>query len=129
MYFTTFVRRKLCTPKKKIRLNHYKNLYNRIDCTKSSNKTRKVPKGYIGLYVGEERKRYEVPAKYLSLPAFQELIVQLQADELEAKFFDSWKAYFSFIFLFFFWREGLSILFLDLCLHLFSFLFIIKPSN
>ena len=85
MYFTTFVRRKLCTPKKKIRLNHYKNLYNRIDCTKSTNKTRKVPKGYIGLYVGEERKRYEVPVKYLSLPAFQELIVQSQADELEPK--------------------------------------------
>ena len=67
---------------KKIGLNHSKNSYNRIDSTKSS-KTRKVPKGYIGLYVGEEKKRYEIPVKYLSLPAFQELIVQSQADELE----------------------------------------------
>ena len=70
---------------KKKSLNHSKNSYNRIDCTKSSNKTRKVPKGYIGLYVGEEKKRYEIPVKYLSLPAFQELIVQSQADELEPK--------------------------------------------
>ena len=67
---------------KKIGLNHSKNSYNRIDSTKSS-KTRKVPKGYIGLYVGEEKKKYEIPVKYLSLPAFQELIVQSQADELE----------------------------------------------
>uniref|UniRef100_A0A7N2RB60 Uncharacterized protein n=1 Tax=Quercus lobata TaxID=97700 RepID=A0A7N2RB60_QUELO len=44
-----------------------------------------TPLGYIGLYVGEERKRYEVLVKYLSLPAFEELIVQSQADELEAK--------------------------------------------
>ena len=35
--------------------------------------------------MGEERKRYEVPGKYLSLPAFQELIVQSEADELEPK--------------------------------------------
>ena len=69
---------------KKIGLNHSKNSYNGIDSTKSS-KTRKVPNGYIGLYVGEEKKRYEIPVKYLSLPAFQELIVQSQADELEPK--------------------------------------------
>ena len=80
----TFVRRKISTFIKKIGLNHSKNSYNGIDSTKSS-KTRKVPKGYIGLYVGEEKKRYEIPVKYLSLPAFQELIVQSQADELEPK--------------------------------------------
>ena len=80
----TFVRRKISTLIKKIGLNHSKNSYNGIDSTKSS-KTRKVPKGYIGLYVGEEKKRYEIPVKYLSLPAFQELIVQSQADELEPK--------------------------------------------
>ncbi|KAK7834553.1 auxin-induced protein 10a5 [Quercus suber] len=85
MYFScTFVRRKISMFFKKIGLNHSKNSYNRIDSTKSS-KTRKVPKGYIDLYVGEEMKRYEIPVKYLSLPAFQELIVQSQADELEPK--------------------------------------------
>ena len=80
----TFVRRKISMFMKKKSLNHSKNSYNRIDSTKSS-KTRKVPKGYIGLYVGEKKKRYEIPVKYLSLPAFQELIVQSQADELEPK--------------------------------------------
>ncbi|KAM4077529.1 hypothetical protein ACJW30_12G144800 [Castanea mollissima] len=80
----TFVGRKIIMFMKKIGLNHSKNSYNRIDSTKSS-KTRKVPEGYIGLYVGEEKKRYEIPLKYLSLPAFQELIVQSQADELEPK--------------------------------------------
>ena len=35
--------------------------------------------------MGEEKKKYEIPVKYLSLPAFQELIVQSQADELEPK--------------------------------------------
>ena len=80
----TFVRRKISMFIKKIGLNHSKNSYNGIDSTKSS-KTRKVPNGYIGLYVGEEKKRYEIPVKYLSLPAFQELIVQSQADELEPK--------------------------------------------
>ena len=85
MYFTIlFVRRKISMLMKKLGSNHFKNLYIRIGSTESP-KTRKVPKGYIGLYVGEERKRYEVPVKYLSLPAFQELIVQSQADELEAK--------------------------------------------
>ncbi|KAF3951529.1 hypothetical protein CMV_022831 [Castanea mollissima] len=80
----TFVRREISMFMKNIGLNHSKNSYNRIDSTKSS-KTRKVPKGYIGLYVGEEKKRYEIPVKYLSLPAIQELIVQSQADELEPK--------------------------------------------
>ncbi|KAM4070175.1 hypothetical protein ACB094_12G144700 [Castanea mollissima] len=80
----TFVRREISMFMKKIGLNHCKNSYNRIDSTKSS-KTRKVTKGYIGLYVGEEKKRYEIPVKYLSLPAIQELIVQSQADELEPK--------------------------------------------
>ncbi|XP_023905913.2 auxin-responsive protein SAUR20-like [Quercus suber] len=85
MYFTTFARRKISMLMKKLGLfSHSKNSYNRIDSTESS-KTCKVLKGHIGMYVGEERKRYEVPVKYLSLPAFQELFVQSQEDELEAK--------------------------------------------
>ena len=85
MYFTTFARRKISMLMKKLGLfSHSKKSYNRIDSTESS-KTRKVLKGHIGMYVGEERKRYEVPVKYLSLPAFQELFVQSQEDELEAK--------------------------------------------
>ena len=69
---------------KKLGLNHSKNSCYRIDSTQSS-KTHKVPKGYIAVYVGEERKRYEVGVKYLSLPEFQELIVQSHADEIEPK--------------------------------------------
>ncbi|KAK7825377.1 auxin-induced protein 10a5 [Quercus suber] len=85
MYFTTFARRKISMLMKKLGLfSHSKNSYNRIGSTESS-KTRKVLKGHIGMYVGEERKRYEVPVKYLSLPAFQELFVHLQEDELQAK--------------------------------------------
>ena len=65
MYFTIlFVRRKISMLMKKLGSNHFKNSYIGIDSTKSP-ETRKVPKGYIGLYVGEERKRYEVPVKYL----------------------------------------------------------------
>ena len=64
-------------------------IYRSTGQTNTASGTGLTPLSYITLYVGEERKRYEVPAKYLSLPAFQELIVQLQADELEAKFFDS----------------------------------------
>lgn len=43
--------------------------------TKNANQ---VQKGYVAMYVGEERKRYEVPVKYLSLPKFQELMMNSQ---------------------------------------------------
>ncbi|PON99970.1 Small auxin-up RNA [Trema orientale] len=38
-------------------------------------KSTTIPKGYIAVYVGEDRKkRYVVPISYLNEPAFQELL-------------------------------------------------------
>ncbi|KAL4375915.1 hypothetical protein GQ457_02G042380 [Hibiscus cannabinus] len=36
-------------------------------------------------YVGQEAKRFEVPIKYLSCAAFQELLIRSHADDLDAK--------------------------------------------
>ena len=48
-------------------------------------KTFRAQKGHVTIYVRNLEKRYEVPLKYLSLPSFQELIVQSQPDELDIK--------------------------------------------
>lgn len=48
-------------------------------------KTVKIRRGYVGIYVGEEAKRYEVPVKYLLFPPFQELMKQSEDDELDFK--------------------------------------------
>ncbi|KAK6266241.1 hypothetical protein QUC31_017078 [Theobroma cacao] len=37
------------------------------------------------MYVGEKAKRYEVPIRYLSSPAFQELLMRSQDDDLDTK--------------------------------------------
>ncbi|WRX20276.1 Small auxin-up RNA - like 10 [Theobroma cacao] len=42
-------------------------------------------RGYVAMYVGEKAKRYEVPIKYLSSPAFQELLMRSQDDDLDTK--------------------------------------------
>ncbi|XVF29401.1 hypothetical protein REPUB_Repub15cG0118000 [Reevesia pubescens] len=42
-------------------------------------------RGYVPMYVGKEAKRYEVPIKYLSSPAFQELLIRSRDDDLETK--------------------------------------------
>ncbi|GMI92968.1 hypothetical protein HRI_002966100 [Hibiscus trionum] len=42
-------------------------------------------RGYVPIYVGKETKRFEVPIKYLSSAAFQELLVWSQGDDLDAK--------------------------------------------
>ncbi|KAE8673880.1 Cysteinyl-tRNA synthetase, class Ia family protein, ARATH isoform 1 [Hibiscus syriacus] len=43
-------------------------------------------RAYVPVYVGEEAKRFEVPIKYLSRAAFQELLVRTQGDNgLDAK--------------------------------------------
>ncbi|KAK8663468.1 hypothetical protein V6N13_083286 [Hibiscus sabdariffa] len=42
-------------------------------------------RGYVAIYVGQEAKRFEVPIKYLSCAAFQELLIRSHADDLDAK--------------------------------------------
>ncbi|KAK8556354.1 hypothetical protein V6N13_064391 [Hibiscus sabdariffa] len=42
-------------------------------------------RGYVAIYVGQEAKRFEVPIKYLSCVAFQELLNRSHADDLDAK--------------------------------------------
>ncbi|CAL1405237.1 unnamed protein product [Linum trigynum] len=37
---------------------------------------RRRRRGYIGMYVGEEARRYEVPVKSLAKPSVQELLVR-----------------------------------------------------
>jgi SAUR family protein len=88
MHSKTSVRRKICTLGKKLFFSQSKKSYEQLDQSAkmiSSSKTRKVRKGYVAVYVGEEQKRYEVPLKYLSLPCFQDLIVQAEPEVLEPK--------------------------------------------
>ena len=42
-------------------------------------------KGHVAVYVGKEKKRYELPVKYLSHHAIQDLMVQSQHGDLEPK--------------------------------------------
>lgn len=48
-------------------------------------KSEKPKKGYVPLSVGEERKKYQVPLKYLSDPIIQLLIKKSQPDVFDAK--------------------------------------------
>ncbi|CAB4320263.1 unnamed protein product [Prunus armeniaca] len=52
-------------------------------CKSHSKKHGVAPKGYIPVYV--EGKRYKVPLKYLSRPAFQKLLQKSQTDVLDPK--------------------------------------------
>jgi SAUR family protein len=87
MYSTSFVQRKICTLAKKLCFSgHSKNSYEQPDqSAKMSSRAGKVRKGCVAVYVGEEKRRYEVPVKYLSLPTFQDLMVQAEPVELEPK--------------------------------------------
>ncbi|VVA36330.1 PREDICTED: auxin-responsive [Prunus dulcis] len=44
-----------------------------------------VPKGYIDVYLGKERKSYRVPLNYLLYPTFEKLIKKSQTDVLDPK--------------------------------------------
>ncbi|XWS22215.1 hypothetical protein CRYUN_Cryun29cG0015200 [Craigia yunnanensis] len=60
------------------------NSYNRLVEAEDA-KSLQARRGYVAMYVGKEAKRYEVPIKYLSSPAFQELLIRSQDDDLETK--------------------------------------------
>ncbi|KAB1224620.1 Auxin-induced protein X15 [Morella rubra] len=62
--------------------SHPRNPYSQLGKPEKENTVR-AKKGHVMMYVGKVGKRYEVPLKYLSLPAFQELIDQSQPDELD----------------------------------------------
>ncbi|KAK3198842.1 hypothetical protein Dsin_022257 [Dipteronia sinensis] len=64
--------------------NSYKRLANADDEKKSAQKL-EVARGCVAMYVGDERKRYQVPLIYLSLPKFQELIKTSQEDAYDIK--------------------------------------------
>ncbi|GLT55319.1 hypothetical protein SLA2020_284530 [Shorea laevis] len=70
-----------------IDLIHPKNRRERLTKAEKakSNGAVRVPKGHVALYVGKEKKRYEVPVKYLSLPSFEQLLAQSQPNELDIK--------------------------------------------
>ncbi|OMP05257.1 Auxin responsive SAUR protein [Corchorus olitorius] len=36
--------------------------------------SKKVPKGYFAVYVGENQKRFVIPVSYLNQPLFQDLL-------------------------------------------------------
>ncbi|KAI9180895.1 hypothetical protein LWI28_009178 [Acer negundo] len=44
-----------------------------------------LARGCVAIYVGQDRKRYQVPLKYLSLPSFQQLINTSQGDVFDVK--------------------------------------------
>lgn len=72
-------RRNLCGFFRKLRLTESDNAYRRFD----GNRDRQVRKGHVAVYVGEERKRYEIPVKYLALAEFKELMMLSQEDSFD----------------------------------------------
>ncbi|KAK0601408.1 hypothetical protein LWI29_023994 [Acer saccharum] len=48
-------------------------------------KSLRFARGCVAMYVCDERKRYQVPLIYLSLPKFQELIKTSQGDAFDVK--------------------------------------------
>uniref|UniRef100_A0A2N9HW13 Uncharacterized protein n=1 Tax=Fagus sylvatica TaxID=28930 RepID=A0A2N9HW13_FAGSY len=60
---------------------HSKNTYKELHRKDEKAKTNKVSrKGHVALYVGKEKKRYEVPVKYLLHPSIQKLMIRSQHD-------------------------------------------------
>ncbi|XP_054776948.1 auxin-induced protein 15A-like [Prosopis cineraria] len=46
----------------------------------AASKSGEVPKGYLGVYVGEKMKRFVIPISYLNQPSFQELLNQAEEE-------------------------------------------------
>nr|KJB84265.1 hypothetical protein B456_N014500 [Gossypium raimondii] len=42
--------------------------------------SKKVPKGYFAVYVGENQKRFVIPVSFLSQPLFQDLLGMSQEE-------------------------------------------------
>ncbi|KAK2649464.1 hypothetical protein Ddye_016953 [Dipteronia dyeriana] len=63
--------------------NSYKRMVNAADEKKSEKL--ELARGCVAIYVGQERKRYQVPLIYLSLPNFQQLINTSQEDVFDVK--------------------------------------------
>ncbi|KAI3447970.1 hypothetical protein Pfo_004635 [Paulownia fortunei] len=39
-----------------------------------------IPKGYIAVYVGDDKKRFVIPVSYLNQPSFQDLLKQAEEE-------------------------------------------------
>jgi SAUR family protein len=66
--------------------SHSKITYKQLNMKSEKAKTNQVSrKGHVALYVGKEKKRYEVPVKYLLHPSIQKLIIKSQHGDLETK--------------------------------------------
>nr|XP_004506989.1 auxin-induced protein 10A5-like [Cicer arietinum] len=48
--------------------------------TQASTKGFEVPKGYLGVYVGDKMRRFVIPVSYLNQPLFQELLHQAEQE-------------------------------------------------
>jgi len=46
----------------------------------ATSKSVEVRKGYVAVYVGEERKRFLIPVAYLNQPSFQDLLSQAEEE-------------------------------------------------
>ncbi|XP_062077004.1 auxin-induced protein 15A-like [Humulus lupulus] len=58
------------------RVSHAKKLIQR-----SFSSSKDVPKGYLAVYIGENRmKRFVIPVAYLNQPSFQELLSQAEEE-------------------------------------------------
>ncbi|PON99971.1 Small auxin-up RNA [Trema orientale] len=54
---------------------HAKQLFQR-----SFSSTKDVPKGFLAVYVGENRMKFVIPVSYLNQPSFQELLSQAEEE-------------------------------------------------
>ncbi|KAL6276741.1 hypothetical protein ACE6H2_020342 [Prunus campanulata] len=71
---------------------HSEKAYTKLEHASESSKNKHkhgdiqvAPKGYVFVYVGEERKRYTVSLKCLSCPALEEAMVESQPDVFDVK--------------------------------------------
>ncbi|KAI4352718.1 hypothetical protein L6164_006940 [Bauhinia variegata] len=55
--------------------------YSNSDCAESkSNANRRAPPGFLAVYVGLERKRFVIPARFLNLPIFVGLLKKAEEE-------------------------------------------------
>ncbi|KAK3170428.1 hypothetical protein Dsin_025391 [Dipteronia sinensis] len=65
--------------------NSYKRLVNAAAADEKKFEKLDLARGCVAIYVGQERKRYQVPLIYLSLSNFQQLINASQEDVFDVK--------------------------------------------